>query len=335
MGGTLATATYYYRVTAYNEFGETRGSTEVSAAVTGPTGSVALDWADVAGADGYRVYRSATSGGTGYRIYSGVTSAFTDTGIANGVVGPPALNSTSGVTLAAEAAEIGETGNLAALAITNLDTVNSGIDAVRNDDAMASGTDTETDADLRERILFEFEGQGAGNQNDYRSWATAYPGVSEATVIPAWDGPNTVLVVVMGEDGGAVSGAVVDGLQAELDPTPGLGGGKAPIGAVVTVATPTVIDITVAATITFEDGYSLDGGGGLIATRTEIEDSLRDYIDNLVVGDDVIYDHVKAQFYRVPGVFYVASVTVNGGTSDVTIDSDPAEVASFLSATLS
>jgi hypothetical protein len=123
-GGTLATGTYYYRVTAYNEFGETTGSTEISQAVTGPTGSVALDWADVTGADGYRVYRATSAGATGLRIYSGATSAYTDDGDAGGVSGPPSLNSTSGVTLAIEASETGTEGNLGIGAITNLDTPN-------------------------------------------------------------------------------------------------------------------------------------------------------------------------------------------------------------------
>lgn len=332
-GGSLD-GDYYYRVSTLSIYGESTGSAVETATAVGPTGTITVDWDDDPDAAGYRVYRSEDNA-VFYRVYSGSANTFEDTGVADGLLGPPVLNSTAGVTLEIQASETGADGNLAVGAITNLDSVNAGVDNVVNNIATASGTDVETDEALRERILFEFEGQGAGNQNDYRSWALAEPGVAQAHVIPAWNGPNTVLVVVMGTDGGAVSSDVVDSLQARLDPLPGLAAGQAPVGAVVTVTTPAVIDITVGGTITFKDGYSLDGGGGLVALRTQIEAALRAYIDNLNVGDDVIYDHVKAQFYSVPGVYTVADVTVNGGTSDVSIDADPAEVAQFLSAALS
>lgn len=334
-GGSLGTATYYYVVSAVNEFGETTSSPEASAIVTGPSGSVALDWADVTGADGYRVYRGTVSGGPYQRIGSPATSDLDDLGNAGTVFGPPDLNSTAGVTIPIVAVETGSQGNLAAGAITNLDTVNVGIETVTNGDTTTSGADIEDDDSLRERILFQFEGRGAGNQNDYRAWALAYPGVGEAYVEPVWAGPGTVLVVVMDGNGDAVATPVVDGLQAELDPTPGTGDGLAPIGVTVTVATPEIVDIEVSATVTFETGYSLDGTGGLIATRSQIEDALRAYIDKLVVGDDVIYDHVKAQFYSVPGVHLVTSVEVNAGTIDVLISTSPAQVAQLSAATLS
>lgn len=57
--GTLATATYYYRVSALNALGETLASTETSYALTGPAG-VNVNWAGVPGATGYKVYGRST-----------------------------------------------------------------------------------------------------------------------------------------------------------------------------------------------------------------------------------------------------------------------------------
>lgn len=62
-GGGLASATYYYTVTATTALGETTASNEESVAVTGPTGSVAVHWADVVGATGYKIYRGGAAGG--------------------------------------------------------------------------------------------------------------------------------------------------------------------------------------------------------------------------------------------------------------------------------
>src|SRR4051794_4788354 len=62
-GGSLTAATYFYVVTARNAVGETTGSTEVSAVITGTTGSVALSWTAVAGATSYRIYRGTSASG--------------------------------------------------------------------------------------------------------------------------------------------------------------------------------------------------------------------------------------------------------------------------------
>lgn len=92
-GGSLATATYYYKVTAIGSFGETTPATEVnSGARTGPSASCALDWADVTGASSYRVYIGTSSNGqTGY--FETTTSSFshtTQTGLITGTI--PTVN---------------------------------------------------------------------------------------------------------------------------------------------------------------------------------------------------------------------------------------------------
>ena len=67
-GGSLAAATYYYRVSAViNRFGEVAASTEVSQATTGTTSTVTLNFSTPSGPDGngpilYKVYRSTSTG---------------------------------------------------------------------------------------------------------------------------------------------------------------------------------------------------------------------------------------------------------------------------------
>jgi hypothetical protein len=81
-GGSLATATYYYEITATNATGETTASNEKTAAVTGPNGSVALSWSEVSGATGYKVYRGQSSGHESIlvaTINGGATTDFVDT----------------------------------------------------------------------------------------------------------------------------------------------------------------------------------------------------------------------------------------------------------------
>lgn len=55
-GGTLANGSYSYSITAIGEMGETLPSTATAATVTGGPGKVTLQWAEVVGARGYKVY---------------------------------------------------------------------------------------------------------------------------------------------------------------------------------------------------------------------------------------------------------------------------------------
>ena len=96
-GGTLAAATYYYKVTALNAAGETVGSPEANVTTTGATSSVALAWAAVTGATSYKVYRG-TAAGLESVFYTTATNSFTDTGAAATAGTVPTVNTTAVVT---------------------------------------------------------------------------------------------------------------------------------------------------------------------------------------------------------------------------------------------
>lgn len=94
-GGTFAAATYYWKITATNFAGETTGSSEVSAVLTGSTSSSALAWSAVTGANGYKVYRGTASNTENVlvtTITNGATVAYTDTGSAGTAATVPVSN---------------------------------------------------------------------------------------------------------------------------------------------------------------------------------------------------------------------------------------------------
>jgi len=99
-GGTWgATGTRYYRITATNATGETAGSLEASFNVTDTAKKVTLTWAAVAGATGYKVYRSATSGvytTPALRATLGAVTTYDDEGAAVGAGALPSANTTGG-----------------------------------------------------------------------------------------------------------------------------------------------------------------------------------------------------------------------------------------------
>jgi hypothetical protein len=80
--GTIPASTVSYVVTAYNQTGETAGSTAASL-VLAAAGGATLTWSAVPGADGYRVYgRSATAGGHKLLVQLGNALTWTDSGAA-------------------------------------------------------------------------------------------------------------------------------------------------------------------------------------------------------------------------------------------------------------
>ncbi|MBA2751596.1 MAG: baseplate J/gp47 family protein [Actinobacteria bacterium] len=96
-GGTLASGTYYYKVSALNALGETIASAEVSAVVVGPTGSVSIAWGAVTGATSYRIYRG-TAAGAENTYYTDAATPFVDTGAAGTAGTPRTTNGTSALT---------------------------------------------------------------------------------------------------------------------------------------------------------------------------------------------------------------------------------------------
>lgn len=101
-GGTLAAATYAYRVTAVNGAGETTPSSEVTTSVaSGTTGSVTVTWPAVQGATGYRIYGRTTGAELfiAYNNNSGGQSrpsvSYTDTGAITPSGAMPGANTTA------------------------------------------------------------------------------------------------------------------------------------------------------------------------------------------------------------------------------------------------
>lgn len=92
-GGTFASGTYYWKVTAQNEWGETTASNEVSALLP-VNGTQALAWDRVRGATSYRVYRGGDAGEGMKLVGEGVGLGFIDTGLPGGLATPPLFNTT-------------------------------------------------------------------------------------------------------------------------------------------------------------------------------------------------------------------------------------------------
>lgn len=238
------------------------------------------------------------------------------------------------IDLPIQAQDAGRAGDVAANAITVQSTPLPGV-TFTNLAPTLGGTDPETDDALRARVLAALVGKGPGTRADYLQWAGAYPSVGHVKVVPLWRGPGTVLVMATDPNDQPLPSGSVDGLQAELDPTPGLGDGIAPIGAAVTVETSALLAVDVAtAGITYEDGYSADGAGGTIAVQDDLQDQIAAYFLGVQPGDDVILARVSGIIATWPGVHDFTGVTLNGVAANLAVGLDPPEAPVLNSLTL-
>lgn len=292
------------------------------------------------------VPRTDESFATGEVTFSGENSTIIGIGVEIGTAqtdpdeDPPSYVTTASgtieegtLTLAVKAVEAGVASNVEAGAAAFLLSPIEGVEGVENAEAITGGSDVETDESYRARLLLELgAAQGAGNVADYKRWALAYEGVGFVKVVPLWEGPGTVLVVVTDDENNPVSKSVIEGLQNELDPVPGEGQGKAPVGAEVTVTTPKAVSVAPSAKVELDSGYTLDGTSGTIALRSGIEQVLSEYIDRLAPGEDVLLNKTESRFFLVEGIHDISSVKLDGVAANKAIGDE--EVASMGTVTL-
>jgi hypothetical protein len=98
-GGTFGAGAKFWKVTAVTGYGETVGSNEVTATLVA-TGTQALSWAEVPGAQFYRVYRGTATGAENVLVAETAALTFIDTGAAGTAKAIPTV-STAGAAPAA------------------------------------------------------------------------------------------------------------------------------------------------------------------------------------------------------------------------------------------
>lgn len=180
----------------------------------------------------------------------------------------------------------GESGNISADAEFTSEAFRyESITAVR---AFEGGIDVEPDDELKGRYLLKVRKPiTSGNIYHYELWAREVEGISQARVVPLWDGNGTVKVIVIDSDGRAPLPAKVVETQAHIDAVK-------PIGATVTVFAIKEVSINVSATLV------LDGDLLPADVAQAVEDSIADYLSE--ASETVRYSQIASALLDTEGV---------------------------------
>lgn len=231
------------------------------------------------------------------------------------------IDETGVINVNARCMKEGTIGNVLPNKITVLITPINGIESITNEEEFKGGTDIEDEEHFRERVMeAEQEEQLSGADTDYIRWAKEVPGVGYAYVDSEWNGAGTVKVLILDKNGQPATNELIKAVKDYIypDKLPGQNRrGKAPIGAIVTIATPNILNISIQANFEFMNGYD----------STDILNSLKDkintYLGGIPIGGTIIYKAIDtiigSAILEKQGIKDYTNLTVNGGTSNITL----------------
>lgn len=276
--------------TTYGQYldyrGQEHGVTRLPA--TRATGQITIS-----GQDGVEVPEGAlfsTQGGTQFEMTATATIAG-ETAVSNII-----------------AVQAGKIGNVPTGAINTIPVSIPGITAVINNSPTSGGTDTESDAAFLDRILDKVRLPAtSGNAYHYKQWAKEVPGVGDAQVVPLWDGPGTVKVVLLDSNKQAPAPAIVDAVVAYMETV-------RPIGASVTVQAVEEVPINISVTLQIASYATIE------EVKQLIQDGVKDYLEGLAFKDPLVrYTRIAAVLLDIPPIVDYSNLLINGGTANMEI----------------
>ncbi|HBF0066952.1 TPA: baseplate J/gp47 family protein [Clostridioides difficile] len=207
-----------------------------------------------------------------------------------------------------QALEIGIRYNIPASTEFKLQDEINGITKIYNDLAFRGGTEIETDEELKERFYKIQKNQAtSGNKAHYEAWALEVEGVYNAKVYPRWNGAGTVKVLLFGQNNQAVDTEIIKRCREHIEE-------EMPIGATLTVATPSILDISISATIKLETGYTID------FVKESFLESINSYLIN--VNKEIIYTKVSATLASTEGLHDFSNLLLNNKAENITFEED-------------
>lgn len=205
----------------------------------------------------------------------------------------------------ATAEEIGKKYNVLANRIKRLEIDIFGVNSVINENEFSGGIDRETDDELKYRFFNTIrKPQTSGNIYHYEQWALEVDGVGNAIVKPLWNGAGTVKVLISDSNKQPVSEDIINKCREHIESV-------RPIGATVTISTPTLFDISVSVDV------DLDNTKELEEVKGYIKESLIKYFKTC--SNKVVFTKVGGVISNTEGVSDYRNLTINEGKSNVSI----------------
>lgn len=230
--------------------------------------------------------------------------------------------------------ETGIIGNVPAGSITVLSTPINGVQSIVNEEDFTGGTEIEDEEHFRERLMqAEQEEALSGADSDYVKWAKEVPGVGFAYPISEWNGPSTVKVLILDKNGQPATQQLIDDVQNYIAPIVPEGqnrGGKAPVGAKVTIATATILNINVQANFVFVEGFNTND------VILNLKNKLVAYISTIELNGGVVFNAIHSiigsMIINKEGISDFSNLLINGAVSNIQLVDQVAAIGEVINA---
>lgn len=217
--------------------------------------------------------------------------------------------------------EYGFVGNVPANSINKFPVSIPGLIDVYNPEPVTNGYNSETDDELRKRYYDKLQRPGkSGNKYHYEQWAKEVVGVGGVRVVPRWDGPLTVKVVIVDANKQPANEELVGITLNHIE-------SQRPFGATVTVVSAIAKQINISVDLTLIPGHLEE------KVRDNIKINIAKYLQEITFKTDSTDKFIPVSFARIgsiildtEGVMDYTNLTVNGGTSNIAIADDEVPV---------
>lgn len=213
------------------------------------------------------------------------------------------------VHLLVECESYGAIGNIPANSINHFPVSISGLVNVYNPEPVTNGYEAETDDELLQRYYDKLQRPGkAGNKFHYEEWAKEVVGVGGVRVIPRFNGPLTMKVVIIDSNKQPASAELVQDVYDHI-------AGEMPFGVtelLVISATGVPIDIT--AILSLANGYTEE------IARENIKVNIDKYLKDIAFKTTFVsYAKTGSEVIDSEGVLDYTDLLVNGGIANIPI----------------
>lgn len=225
------------------------------------------------------------------------------------------------VTVEVTAVEAGRESNTKKNTVVFALTSIKGLSTVNNPDDITGGTDVESDEDLLERIEEENFRDGAtfiGNDSDYIRWAKEVVGVGDCIVVPTWNGPGTVKLIIVDSNGEPANARLIEAVYDHI---------VSPHDRSLRLLPTACAELTVEAATTKKISYTCTGlvyddTTDILTIVSQFKELVMKEYSEAKVEGILVYNQVRPLITDIPGVSDFDTFLMNGAEENIPLSND-------------
>lgn len=215
-------------------------------------------------------------------------------------------------TVLVECELLGTIGNVPANAINKFPVTLSGLVNIYNPEKVTNGYDAESDYELKQRYYDKLQRPGkSGNKYHYLEWAKEVTGVGDARVVPKFNGPLTMKVIIINSNKQPADSELVKNVYEHILE-------KMPFGVEELVVTSAIgVSINITATFSLADGYTEP------VVKENIKANMVEYLKRIAFKESYVsYAKTGSEVIDSEGLLDYQNLLVNGSIANIPIGDD-------------